>query len=67
MNKETKKLENRKRYNQVVVQRLIKKYGVSMRFVHMALNNDRRGELAETIKKEYPILVAKVEAALTKI
>lgn len=57
MNKSTTKRQN---YNTQVVERIAKKWGVTTRFVRMALKGDRDSETAETIKKDYKRLVKEV-------
>lgn len=57
MSKSTIKRQN---YNTQVVERIAKKWGVTPRFVTMALKGDRDSETAETIKKDYKRLVKEV-------
>lgn len=54
MNKRTTKKNN---YNKPAVDALILKYGVSKRFVHQSINNERDSLTAESIRKDYADLV----------
>ncbi|MDN3673112.1 hypothetical protein QWY99_08635 [Flavobacterium branchiarum] len=53
MDKRTKK---RATYNGDIIDRLIKKFGVSKRYVQMSLSGDRESETSETIKKTYDMM-----------
>lgn len=61
-----KAIINRKIYNQSVVNKLMRKYGVSKRMVHYALNKERDSETAESIRKDYPKMVEAIRQALDK-
>lgn len=47
--------------NGVVVSNFSKKFNVSKRFVNQCLNNERHSITAEEIKKEYKILIHKLD------
>jgi hypothetical protein len=51
MNKLT--TNNRRIYNQEVLEELIAKYGFSRRYIRMAITGDRVGKLPEEIKKDF--------------
>lgn len=63
MSKSTIKRQN---YNTQVVERIAEKWGVTTRFVTMALKGDRESETAETIKKDYKRLVKEVNNIISK-
>ena len=61
----TDKLTNQaRRYNPVVVQELADKHGFTKMFIRQCIRGDRTSITAETIAKEYKLLVAKVNDAL---
>lgn len=51
-----------KMYDQRIVGKIVKKFGVSKRFITMSLTGDSKSETADTIKKYYN----KADAALDK-
>ncbi len=57
-------MEKKGSYNSQVVDRLIKKYGVSRRFVTMSLKGDRVSETSESIKKDYKSLEESIDKLL---
>lgn len=61
MNKPTKKRES---YNSDVIETLIKKYGVSRRYITMSLKGDRVGLLPDRIIKDYKIFKQTIDNAL---
>jgi len=63
MNKSTIK---RNKFNELVINRLQKKWGVTKHYIRMALRGDRTSETCEEIVKDYKRLVKEVENALNK-
>lgn len=61
MNKSNKK---RNTYNTLVIEQLGKKYGFSKAYIRQCLDGTRQALVADTIKKEYKKLDAKVAQAL---
>ncbi|WP_410221896.1 hypothetical protein [Pedobacter sp.] len=64
MSIKNKSMEKKGSYNSQVVDRLIKKYGVSRRFVTMSLKGDRVSETSESIKKDYKSLEESIDKLL---
>lgn len=64
MSENRTKIPNRKKYNIVVIKRLMEKYGLTMRYIHQSLNGDRTSETSELIKKDYKHLCEEVDKAL---
>lgn len=64
MDKPTKK---NNKYNQVVIERLKSKYGVSKRYITMSLSGDRTSETSSTIKKDYKVMLKEVNTLLKKL
>ncbi len=63
MCKPTKKNNN---FNDVVVDKLSKSFGLTKHFIRMCLRGDRTSQTADTIVKEYKRLVKQVEKALNQ-
>lgn len=61
MDKPTKK---NNKYNQVVIERLKAKYGVSKRYITMSLSGDRTSETSTKIKNDYKTILKEVNAFL---
>jgi hypothetical protein len=64
MSENRTKITNRKKYNVLVINRLKEKYGLSMRYIHMSLNGDRKSETSDLIIKDYKELCTEVDKAL---
>ena len=56
----------KKQYNQLVVKRLMKKYGLTKYFIHQSLRGERTSETSEKICKEYTALCTEVDTVLNK-
>ena len=50
MNKPTNKNQ---KFNSIVINRLVKKYGLTAYYIRQCLKNERNNETSDTIKKEY--------------
>lgn len=57
-------MEKRESQELAVIDRLKKKYGVTRHYVVMSINGTRVGDVPTTIKKDFEVLVKKVENAL---
>ncbi|MDB0603150.1 hypothetical protein PL373_18865 [Tenacibaculum maritimum] len=63
MNKRTNKNQ---KFNSVVINRLIEKYGFTGYYIRQCLKDQRNNETADTIRKDYKRLVKQVENALNQ-
>lgn len=64
MNKCNAKSQNS--YNAVAVNALHKKYGLSKQYIRQCLRGDRNNSTADTIRKDYKVLVKEVNAFINK-
>lgn len=53
-------------YNQLVVRRLMEKYGLSKYFIQQSIRRERQSETSEKICKDYSAMCREVDAALNK-
>lgn len=63
MSKGTKK---RIRYNSMVVDRLMEKYGLSRSYVTGSLSEVYKGDVPDTLKKEYKSILSEVNKFIKK-
>jgi hypothetical protein len=56
----------KRKYNQLVVKRLIDKHGFSKMYIHQSLRGERNSESSEKIRKDYALMCKDVEAVLNK-
>lgn len=61
MNKSIKKRQN---YNEDILLLLQKKFGYSIDYIRKALRGDRMGIMPDIIKKEYKVLLVKINETL---
>lgn len=52
------------KFNMEIVKRLVRKYGVTERFIKMSIDGERESETSSSIKKDYQSMANKVKAAL---
>ncbi|WP_199118695.1 hypothetical protein [Pedobacter sp. ASV28] len=57
-------MEKKNRYNTEIINKLIKQYGCSRRFITQSLSGERVSLTSDSIKKDYKTLAKKVETAL---
>lgn len=57
-------MEKRESQELAVIDRLKKKYGVTRHYVVMSIEGSRTGDIPQTIKKEYDVMIKKVAEAL---
>lgn len=58
-------MEKKQKYNQEVIKYLVKKYGVSTRYIRSSLSPLSNAPFADTIKKDYKIKLKEVEKILS--
>lgn len=56
----------KRKYNQLVVRRLIEKHGFSKYYIHQCLRGERTSESADKIRKDYAVMCKEVEEVLNK-
>lgn len=57
----------RNRYNSDVINRLREKYGLSKTYITGSLSGIFKGDVPDTLKKEYPIMLKQLEQAIKKL
>jgi len=62
-----KRTNKKPKYHELIIERLITKYGVSGRFIRMSLNGDRESETSESLKKDYPLMLRAISELLKKL
>lgn len=62
-----KRTLKRNRYNTDVVNRLREKYGLSKTYVTGSLSGIFKGDVPDTLKKEYPIMLKQLQEAIKKL
>jgi hypothetical protein len=63
MHKDTPK---NKKYNSLVINKLIEKFGFTGYYIRQCLNGSRNNVTADTVKKEYKRLIGQVQHALNQ-
>ena len=63
-NTSKKPTSQKRKYNQLVVERLREKFGFTKYYIHQCLRDERVNETADVIKKEYKRLCLEVDQAL---
>lgn len=61
-----KPVAQKKKYNQLVVKRLIEKHGFSKYYIHQCLRKERNSESSDKIRKEYEVMCKEVDQVLNK-
>lgn len=56
----------KRKYNQLVVNRLIEKHGFSKMYIHQSLRGERNSESSEKIRKDYALMCKEVNEVLNK-
>ncbi len=55
-----KRTNNKNKYHELIMNRLVEKYGVTKRFITMSLNGDRVSETSASLKGDYALMVKRV-------
>lgn len=55
-----KPTNNKNKYHELIMNRLVEKYGVTKRFITMSLNGDRVSETSASLKGDYALMVKRV-------
>ncbi len=60
----SKSTTKKRKYNSVIVNELAKHYKFTTQFIRQSLRGDRNSEASENIRKQYKILLKKLEKAV---
>jgi hypothetical protein len=56
--------KKRQTYNKIIIDRLIKKYGLGKRYITMCLSGDVKSEMADVLTKDHSAMTTAVEKLL---